>query len=229
MANTDVASPSVDLTHFLDLYRSQFALRKFEERAYDLFLESFVKGTSHLSIGQEAIAAGFAAAMRPTDWTFATYRGHAHTLARGVPMTPIFAELMGRENGLMAGKGGSMHLTSVEHHMMGSYAIVGAHLPIACGSALASQYLGTGQVSVAFFGDGATNIGAFHEALNFAKVWELPVVFVCENNLYMEYTRTSTITAVEHPAGDRASAYGLASIVVDGNDPDLLYDVAAEV
>src|SRR5580658_1794361 len=226
MANTDVASPPVDFTHFLDLYRSQFALRKFEERAYDLFLESFVKGTSHLSIGQEAIAAGFAAAMRPTDWTFATYRGHAHTLARGVAMTPVFAELMGRTNGLMAGKGGSMHLTSVDHGVMGSYAIIGAHLPIACGAAWSAQYRKTDQVAVCFFGDGSVNIGAFHEALNFAAIWKLPVVFVCENNLWMEYTRTSEVTAVANPAADRASAYGLEGIIVDGNDVDAVYDVA---
>jgi acetoin:2,6-dichlorophenolindophenol oxidoreductase subunit alpha len=226
MANTNVASPSVDLTHFLDLYRSQFALRKFEERAYDLFLESFVKGTSHLSIGQEAIAAGFAAAMRPTDWTFATYRGHAHTLARGVAMTPVFAELMGRTNGLMAGKGGSMHLTSVDHGVMGSYAIIGAHLPIACGAAWSAQYRKTDQVAVCFFGDGSVNIGAFHEALNFAAIWKLPVVFVCENNLWMEYTRTSEVTAVKNPAADRAAAYGLESILIDGNDADAVFEAA---
>jgi acetoin:2,6-dichlorophenolindophenol oxidoreductase subunit alpha len=226
MANTDVASPSLELTHYLDLYRSQFALRKFEERAYDLFLESFVKGTSHLSIGQEAIAAGFAAAMRPTDWTFATYRGHAHTLARGVAMTPVFAELMGRTNGLMAGKGGSMHLTSVDHGVMGSYAIIGAHLPIACGAAWSAQYRKTDQVAVCFFGDGSVNIGAFHEALNFAAIWKLPVVFVCENNLWMEYTRTSEVTAVANPAADRAAAYGLESILIDGNDADAVFEVA---
>jgi TPP-dependent pyruvate/acetoin dehydrogenase alpha subunit len=210
----------------LDLYRLLVELRYFEKRAHDLFLQNLVKGTSHLSLGQEAIAAGFGAAMRPDDYTYATYRGHAHTLARGVPMGPVLAELLGRENGLMAGKGGSMHLTSVEHGVMGSYAIIGAHLPIACGSAWSSQYLGTEQVSVVFFGDGTVNIGAFHEALNLAKIWELPVVFVCENNLYMEYTRTSTITAVEHPAADRAAAYGLESILVDGNDPDAVYEVA---
>src|SRR6202167_2324464 len=228
MANTDVASPPVDFTHFLDLYRSQFALRKFEERAYDLFLESYVKGTSHLSIGQEAIAAGFAAAMRPTDWTFATYRGHAHTLARGVAMTPVFAELMGRTNGLMAGKGGSMHLTSVEHGVMGSYAIIGAHLPIACGAAWSAQYRGTDQVAVAFFGDGSTNIGSFHEALNFAAIWKLPVIFFCENNLWMEYTRTSEVTAGANPAADRAIAYGLDSIIIDGNDADEVYEVTSQ-
>ena len=114
-------------------------LRRFEKRAYDLFLQNLVKGTSHLSLGQEAIAAAFGVAMRPDDWTFATYRGHAHTLARGVPMTPVLAELLGRDNGLMAGKGGSMHLTSVEHGMMGSYAIVGAHLTIANGAAWSAQ------------------------------------------------------------------------------------------
>jgi TPP-dependent pyruvate/acetoin dehydrogenase alpha subunit len=227
MASTKVASPAVDLTLQIDLYRSQLALRRFEERAYDLFLENFVKGTSHLSIGQEAIAAGFAAAMRPTDWTFATYRGHAHTLARGVPMTPVFAELMGRTNGLMAGKGGSMHLTSVEHGVMGSYAIIGAHLPIACGAAWSAQYRKTDQVAVCFFGDGSVNIGAFHEALNFAAIWKLPVVFVCENNLWMEYTRTSEVTAVANPAADRANAYGLESILVDGNDADAVFEVAA--
>jgi pyruvate dehydrogenase E1 component alpha subunit len=226
MVSTKVASPAIDLTSQIDLYRCQLALRKFEERAYDLFLENFVKGTSHLSIGQEAIAAGFAAAMRPTDWTFATYRGHAHTLARGVPMTPVFAELMGRTNGLMAGKGGSMHLTSVEHGVMGSYAIIGAHLPIACGAAWSAQYRKTDQVAVCFFGDGSVNIGAFHEALNFAAIWKLPVVFVCENNLWMEYTRTSEVTAVANPAADRASAYGLESIMVDGNDADAVFEVA---
>ena len=217
---------SLDLDAKLGLYRSQVELRQFEKRAYDLFLENYVKGTSHLSLGQEAIAAGFAAAMREDDYTFATYRGHAHTLARGVPMTGVLAELMGRTNGLMAGKGGSMHLTSVEHGVMGSYAIIGAHLPIACGAAWSAQYRGSGQVAVCFFGDGTTNIGAFHEALNFAAIWKLPVVFVCENNLWMEYTRTSEITAVEHPAADRASAYGLESIIVDGNDVDAVFEVA---
>ena len=223
---TTTSIPALDLDAKLELYRVQVALRQFEKRAYDLFLENYVKGTSPLSLGQEAIAAGFAAAMRSDDYTFATYRGHAHTLARGVPMTPVLAELMGRTNGLMAGKGGSMHLTSVEHGVMGSYAIIGAHLPIACGAAWSAQYRGTEQVAVCFFGDGSTNIGAFHEALNFAAIWKLPVVFVCENNLWMEYTRTTEITAVPNPAADRASAYGLESIIVDGNDVDAVFEVA---
>jgi pyruvate dehydrogenase E1 component alpha subunit len=133
---------------------------------------------------------------------------------------------MQRDNGLMRGKGGSMHLTSVEHGVMGSYAIIGAHLPIACGAAWRAQYKGHGDVSVCFFGDGTTNIGAFHEALNFAAVWKLPVVFVCENNLYMEYTPIRSVTAVEYPAADRASSYGLERIVIDGNDADQVYRTA---
>ncbi len=211
----------------LALFRSQIEIRLLEKRAYDLFLQNLVKGTSHLSLGQEAVAAGFAVAMRRDDYTFCTYRGHAHTLARGAPMVGILGELMGRKCGLMGGKGGSMHLTSVPHGAMGSYAIVGAHLPVAAGAAWSAQVRGTGQVAVCFFGDGATNIGAFHEALNFAVVWKLPVVFVCENNQYMEYTPIRSVTAVEHPAADRASAYGLERIVVDGNDADAVYGAAA--
>jgi pyruvate dehydrogenase E1 component alpha subunit len=207
----------------LRLFETQVVIREAEQRAYDLFLQNLVKGTSHLSLGQEAVAAGFAVAMKKGDLSFATYRGHAHTLARGVPVEKVLGELMGRDNGLMRGKGGSMHLTSEEHGVMGSYAIIGAHLPIACGAAWRAQYKGDKDVSVCFFGDGTTNIGAFHEALNFAAVWKLPVIFVCENNLYMEYTPIGDVTAVPSPAGDRASAYGLPKIVIDGNDADVVY------
>ncbi len=225
----DDRTRDIPLDTRLGLYESQVLLRQFEKRAYDLFLQNLVKGTSHLSLGMEAIAAGFGQAMQPNDHTYATYRGHAHTLARGVPPGPVLAELLGRENGLLAGKGGSMHLTSVEHGMMGSYAIIGAHLTIANGSAWAAQLRGTDQVTVCFFGDGTTNIGAFHEALNMAAVWKLPIVFVCENNLYMEYTPIDLITAVDNPAADRAAAYGLESILIDGNDADVVFETAAEV
>src|SRR5450432_2417403 len=210
----------------LRMYRMQVVLRESEQRAYDLFLQNLVKGTSHLSLGQEAVAAGFAVAMKPGDLSFCTYRGHAHTLARGVPVEQVLGELMQRDNGLMRGKGGSMHLTSVEHGVMGSYAIIGAHLPIACGAAWRAQYKGDKDVSVCFFGDGTTNIGAFHEALNFAAVWKLPVIFVCENNLYMEYTPIGDVTAVKHPAADRAASYGLERIIVDGNDADAVFRTA---
>jgi acetoin:2,6-dichlorophenolindophenol oxidoreductase subunit alpha len=210
----------------LGLYRSMTRIRQFEKRAHDLFLQNLVKGTTHLGTGQEAIAAGVAAAMRPSDYTFVTYRGHNHVLARGTEMTPVMAELLGRGNGLMHGKGGSMHLLDVSRGVMGSYAIIGAQLVIANGTAWSAKYQGTGQVTVCFFGDGATNIGAFHEALNLAVVWALPVVFVCENNHYMEYTAIDTVTAVKRPAADRAPAYGLASLEVDGNDVEAVHELA---
>jgi pyruvate dehydrogenase E1 component alpha subunit len=215
-----------DETTALRLYQLMLELRDFEQRAYELFLENLVRGTSHLALGQEAVAAGFAVAMRKDDYTFCTYRGHNHTLARGASMAAAMGELLGRANGLLHGKGGSMHLTSVQHYAMGSYAIVGAHLPIAAGAAWSAQVRKSGQVAVCFFGDGTTNIGAFHEALNIAVVWKLPVVFVCENNLYMEYTPIGAVTAVPHPAADRAAAYGLEPILVDGNDADVMFDIA---
>jgi acetoin:2,6-dichlorophenolindophenol oxidoreductase subunit alpha len=232
MAETTAAPPTdaataPDPETRLALYRTMVECRLFETRAQELFFEGLVRGTTHLGVGQEAVAAGFAAAMRDDDYTFATYRGHNHALARGAPMGALYAELFGRACGLMGGKGGSMHITDVAHHMMGSYAIVGAHLPIALGAAWSAQYRKSGQVAVCFFGDGTTNIGAFHEALNMAAVWSAPVVFVCENNQYMEYTPIGAVTAVPRPAADRASAYGLEQIVVDGNDAESVYAVAS--
>lgn len=218
-----LAAAPIDMDVRLGMYHTLHRVRQFSKRAHDLFLQNLVKGTTHLSLGMEAVATGFGAAMRPGDYTFATYRGHAHSLARGMDLGSAMAELLGRENGVLGGKGGSMHLTDVSKGMMGSYAIIGAHLCVANGAAWSAQMRGTDQVAVAFFGDGTTNIGAFHEALNLAKVWSLPVVFVCENNLYMEYTPIDVITAVPNPAADRASAYGLEPILIDGNDPDAVY------
>ena len=206
----------------LDLYRMMQEIRLFEKRAHDLFLQNLVKGTTHLGTGQEAIAAGVARAMRPDDYTFVTYRGHNHVLARGTPMTPVMAELLGRENGLMRGKGGSMHLLDVSKGVLGSYAIVGAQLVIANGAAWSAQYRGTSQVIVCFFGDGATNIGAFHEALNMASIWKLPVIFVCENNLYGEYTAMHLTTPIERIA-DRADSYSMAKACIDGNDIEVVH------
>jgi pyruvate dehydrogenase E1 component alpha subunit len=226
MATVTVAPATLDRETGLTLYRLMQECRLLETRAQELFFEGLVRGTTHLGIGQEAVAAGFAVAMRPDDYTFCTYRGHNHNIARGVPMAPILAELFGRATGLLGGKGGSMHLTSVEHGVLGSYAIVGAHLPIALGAAWSAQYRKSGQVAVCFFGDGTTNIGAFHEALNMAAVWKAPVVFVCENNQYMEYTPIGAVTAVPRPAADRASAYGLDPVVVDGNDVEAVHAAA---
>src|SRR5262249_19613588 len=153
-------------------------------------------------------AAGCAAAMKPGDLSFCTYRGHAHTLARGVSIEKVLGELMQRDNGLMRGKGGSMHLTSVDHGVMGSYAIIGAHLPIAGGAAWRAHYKAQKDVSVCFSGAGTANIGAFHDCLNFPGVWKWPVLFACENTLHREYPPIGDVTAVPNPAADRAAAYG---------------------
>ena len=161
----------LDKSERLELYRKMAQCRGLQQRAYDLFMQNLVKGTTHLGQGQEAIAAAFGQAMKDDDYTFCTYRGHNHNHMRGVTMTEVLGELMGRDIGLLRGKGGSMHLTKVETGAMGSYAIIGAHMPIAAGAAWSAQYRGTDQVAVCFFGDGTTNIGTFHEALNFAKIW----------------------------------------------------------
>jgi TPP-dependent pyruvate/acetoin dehydrogenase alpha subunit len=208
----------VDAATLLDLYEQMAVIRRTEQTAHDLFLRGLVKGTTHLAAGQEAVAVGASAALRPDDYVFATYRGHHHAIARGATPEECLAELMSKATGVCRAKGGSMHLTKADHGMLGSYAIVGAHLPMAVGAAWSARLRGTEQVAVAFFGDGATNIGAFHEALNLAAVWRLPVLFVCENNLYMEYTPIASVTAVPNPAADRAPANGLPGQVLDGND-----------
>jgi pyruvate dehydrogenase E1 component alpha subunit len=208
----------MDATALLDRYERMNVIRRTEKAAHDLFLQGLVKGTTHLAAGQEAIAVGASAALRPDDYVFATYRGHHHALARGATPEECLAELMSRATGLCKAKGGSMHLTKAATNMLGSYAIVGSHLPMAVGAAWSARLRGTEQLAVAFFGDGATNIGAFHESLNLAAVWRLPVLFVCENNLYMEYTPIADVTAVPRPAADRAPAHGIPGEVVDGND-----------
>jgi pyruvate dehydrogenase E1 component alpha subunit len=211
-------TPEITATELLSLYEQMEVIRRTEKAAHDMFLAGLVKGTTHLAAGHEAVAVGASAALRPGDYVFATYRGHHHAIARGASPAECLAELMSRSTGVCKAKGGSMHLTKASAGMLGSYAIVGAHLPMAAGAAWSAKLRGSGEVAVAFFGDGATNIGAFHEALNLAAVWSLPVLFVCENNLYMEYTPIGTVTAVPAPAADRAPAYGLTAATVDGND-----------
>jgi pyruvate dehydrogenase E1 component alpha subunit len=210
---TDLAAPEL-----MDLYERMAVIRRTEKAAFDMFMSGLVKGTTHLASGHEAVAVGTAAALGPDDYVFATYRGHHHAMAMGATAEECLAELMSKATGVCKAKGGSMHLTKAANGMLGSYAIVGAHLPMAVGAAWSAKLRRTDQIAVAFFGDGATNIGAFHEALNLAAVWMLPVLFVCENNFYMEYTPIGAVTAVEHPAADRAPAYRIPAEVIDGND-----------
>ena len=211
-------STALDAGSLIVLYDQMTLIRQTEQAAHDLFLAGLVKGTTHLAAGHEAVAVGASAALHPDDYVFATYRGHHHAMARGATPAECLGELMSKASGLCGAKGGSMHLTKASAGMLGSYAIVGAHLPIAAGAAWSAKIRGSGQVAVAFFGDGATNIGAFHEALNIAAVWALPVLFICENNLYMEYTPIGSVTAVPNPAADRAPAYSIPAQIIDGND-----------
>jgi acetoin:2,6-dichlorophenolindophenol oxidoreductase subunit alpha len=197
-------------------------IRFFEEECQRLFTDGSVRGSTHLCQGQEAVVVGACAALEEGDSMTCTYRGHGAVLAKGAPLDRTFAEIMGKGEGLCGGKGGSMHLTDVSVGAYGSFAIIGAHLPIAAGLALAERYSGSDRVSLCFFGDGAANIGAFHEALNLASVWKLPVVFVCENNLYGEYSPIARTTPIADLA-DRADAYAMAKAIVDGNDVDAMY------
>ncbi len=217
-----------DASALLRMYEQMAVIRRTEKAAFDLFMAGLVKGTTHLASGHEAVAVGASAALRPDDYVFATYRGHHHAMARGASAEECLAELMQKATGLCKAKGGSMHLTHAAGNMLGSYAIVGAHLPMAVGAAWSARLRGSEQVAVAFCGDGATNIGAFHEALNLAAVWKLPVIFICENNLYMEYTPIGAVTAADHPAADRAPSYRMAAQIVDGNDVTAVRDVVAQ-
>jgi pyruvate dehydrogenase E1 component alpha subunit len=200
-------------------------IRIAEEEIQKLFLQNLIRGTTHLCIGQEACSIGVAWAMEPGDSMTCTYRGHGHALALGMPMKALMAEMMGKQSGCCKGKGGSMHMTDASIGLLGANAIVGAQLPIAVGAALTYQVKGEPHVAVTFFGDGATNIGAFHEALNMAAVWKLPVVFCCENNKYGEYSAQHKTTPVPDLAV-RAQSYNMPGLVVDGQDVET---VQAEV
>jgi len=216
----------VGLERQLDFLRAMLEIRHFEDECHRLFAAGVVRGSTHLGQGQEAVSVGACGALREGDTMTCTYRGHAATLAMGAPLDRTFGEILGKAEGLCGGKGGSMHLTDVSRGAMGSFAIVGGHLPIACGFGLAAQHRGTEEVSLCFFGDGSTNIGAFHEALNLASIWKLPVVFVCENNLYGEYSPLASTTPVERLA-DRADAFAMAKERIDGNDVLLVHATIA--
>jgi TPP-dependent pyruvate/acetoin dehydrogenase alpha subunit len=222
------AGAEVEPAALLGWFEEMAVIRGVEKAAYDMFMAGLVKGTTHLASGHEAVAVGASAALRDDDYVVATYRGHHHAIARGATPAECLAELMSKATGACKAKGGSMHLTRADKGMLGSYAIVGAHLPIAAGAAWSAKLRGTDQIAVAFFGDGATNIGAFHEALNLAAVWKLPVLFVCENNFYMEYTPINAVTSVEHPAADRAPGNGIPARIIDGNDVVIVREAVAE-
>ena len=200
-------------------YEAMVEIRAFEERVQAMFYEGLVHGTTHTCQGQEAVAVGLAAATRPTDAVTCTYRGHGVALALGLTPLAVLGEIMGRQVGSVGGVGGSMHLCDMSVGLLPTFAIVGAGIPVAVGAALTAQVRGTDDVAIAVFGDGASNIGAFHEALNLAAIWRLPAVFVLENNQYGEYSRTDLTTPIENLA-DRAASYGMEAEIVDGQDVD---------
>ncbi len=211
----------------LTAYRTMFELRQFELKAQEIYRTGVLPGFIHLYVGEEAVATGICANLRREDLVFSTHRGHGHALAKGVSARAVFAELWGKTTGCSAGRGGSMHLFSREHGLMGTNGVVAGTIPLAVGGALGAKVRKSGQVAVSFFGDGAVNTGSFHESMTLAAVWDLPIVFVCENNLYateMAFSRATKNTSVK----SRAAAYGMPGIEVDGNDVEAVYGVAKE-
>ena len=211
----------------LGALRRMHRIRRFEEAAEDSYIRGLSYGTMHLSIGQEATAVGACMPLSDADCITSTHRGHGHCIAKGAELEPMFAEFLGRESGYCKGRGGSMHIAEPAKGNLGANGIVGGGLPIAVGAALSAKKRRTGAVALAFFGDGANNEGAFHEALNLASIWKLPVIFVCENNQYAMSMSMARATAVANVA-DRASAYAIPSAIVDGNDFASVAEVSFE-
>jgi TPP-dependent pyruvate/acetoin dehydrogenase alpha subunit len=203
-------------------YRRMVEIRLFEDKVQELFQQGMIEGTTHLCQGQEAVSVGSVAALGPADYMTVTYRGHGHAIARGLEIEALFAELMGRSTGCCGGVGGSMHFTDFSRGLIGAFAIVGAGLPVAVGAAFSAKLKGEDRVALTFFGDGTTNIGTFHEALNIAAVWKAPVVFIIENNLYGEYSPVRETTPIDDLA-ERAKSYDIPGVVVDGQDIEAVH------
>ncbi len=208
----------------LSMYRMMVTIRRFEETLRDLFFQGQVPGFVHVSIGEEAVPTGVCAVLSDKDYITTTHRGHGHMLAKGGKPKQMMAELFGKKTGYCKGKGGSMHIVSYDLGILGANGIVGGGIPIATGAALASSFRGNDAVAVSFFGDGASNEGTFHESLNLAGLWKLPVIYVCQNNCYAEFTPTSESTSVKDIAV-RAQGYNMPGVIVDGNDVLAVYEV----
>jgi acetoin:2,6-dichlorophenolindophenol oxidoreductase subunit alpha len=212
---------------YVHMYRQMVAIRLFEERANDLYTRALMPGLAHLYIGQEAVAVGVCAALNRDDYITSTHRGHGHCLAKGAAPNLMFAELLGKEAGYCKGKGGSMHIADPATGNLGANAIVGGGAGIATGAAFSSKYLGTKQVAVCFFGEGALGQGVLYEEMNLAQLWKLPVIYACENNLYNEYTHCSETTAGDMLA--RPAAFGVTAEAVDGQDVRAVHAAAARL
>lgn len=218
---SEIPALSVDIRQ--KMLSQMLQIRQTEDEIQGLFLANLVRGTTHLAVGQEACAVGTAAVLQQGDTVTCTYRGHHHALALGMSVKALMAEMMGRASGACKGKGGSMHMTDASIGLLGANAIVGGQIPIAIGAGLTAQVKNTGAIAVTFFGDGTVNIGAFHESMNMASIWKLPVLFICENNQYGEYSAVHKTTPLTDLV-DRAPAYGMPGIIVDGQDAEAVYD-----
>lgn len=226
IANFNVPSIITE-TRLVELLHQMWLIRFFDEKVDEFFAKGLIHGTTHLCVGQEASAAGACAVLEGRDKITSTHRGHGHCIAKGADVKRMMAELFGRETGYCRGKGGSMHIADVEQGNLGANGIVGGGIPIAVGSALTSQMKKLGYVTLCFFGDGASNEGSFHESLNLAAVWNLPVVFICENNQYGMSGPVKEMVKIANIA-DRAGSYGMPGYVVDGNDIFAMMNTAYE-
>jgi len=206
-----------------EFYRVMYKIRRFEQEAFEFYKKGLMPGLAHLYLGQEAVAAGACAALEERDFIGSTHRGHGHIVARGADINRMMAELLGKSAGYSKGKGGSMHIMAMDKGILGANGIVGGELPIAVGSAYASKYRGADAVTAAFFGDGATNGGAFHESLNMAAAWDLPIVFIIENNLYAISVDVRRVVK-EPQLSLRAVGYGIEGVTIDGNDVAVVYE-----
>ena len=211
----------------VDMLRKMYVIRFFEEMVDDLFARGLVHGTMHLSVGQEASAVGSISALNHHDYILSTHRGHGHCIAKGADLNLMMAEFLGKETGYCRGRGGSMHIADMEGRNLGANGVVGGGIPLAVGVGLALQMKRRDEIVMGFFGDGAANQGSFHEALNMAAIWSLPVVYVCENNQYGMSMSTTRAFKIEHIA-QRAASYGMPGVTVDGNDVLAVYDAASE-
>src|SRR5437899_6711302 len=224
---TQAIEPRMELEQNLHMYRQMAKIRAFEEQVHELYKSAKMPGLAHLYVGEEGVAVGVCEALRTDDYITSTHRGHGHCLAKGASVDLMFAELLGKVSGYCRGKGGSMPIADVKSGNLGANAIVGGSAGIATGAALSAQMRGTDQVAVCFFGEGALGQGLLYEVMNMASLWKLPVIYVCENNRYNEYTSYTETTAGEIRA--RAQAFGLHSVVVDGQDVRAVYSAASSL
>jgi TPP-dependent pyruvate/acetoin dehydrogenase alpha subunit len=222
-ARTDRSESETRPAELVELYARMALIRAFETRVTELYRDGEIPGFVHTSLGQEAVAVGVCAALRDDDYIATTHRGHGHCLAKGADLDGMMAELFAKRTGLCGGKGGSMHVADPAKGILGANAIVGASVPLAVGAGLSSKLLALGRVAVAFFGEGAVNQGAFHEAVNLAAIWQLPVLLICENNVYSEFSDSRKMSRLPSVA-ERTKAYGVEAAVVDGNDVSAVRD-----